>query len=371
MLFIDKMILDATPRRSADGYLVAIPKVARVGIQEYGGFEVGRPNVDTVRVYRPEEEVFNKDALHSFGHRPVTVDHPPVLVDAKNWKKYAKGTTGGDVLRDGEFITVPMALMDEDAISTVLSGEKVELSMGYTADLDFTPGTTPTGEQYDAIQRNIRGNHLAIVDTARGGKQLRVIDTQPTQEDLFMSARKIVIDGITVETTDMAAEVFGKHMRDMEEKAKTDEDKIKALEDEIEALKAKKDEDKKASETKDAEIATLKKQVEDSAMTPAKLDDAVKARAVVVDAAKKVLSSVVVDGKTDSEIRRQVVDSKLGDVAKDWSDEQVAASFNTLSASPVDAYRQSQMKTGDNKNVTSYDAHKQRLENAYKMKQEA
>jgi len=45
-------------RRTRDGYLVADARVARAGIQIYAGREVGRPDLDEVRVWRPEDEVF-------------------------------------------------------------------------------------------------------------------------------------------------------------------------------------------------------------------------------------------------------------------------------------------------------------------------
>lgn len=372
LIFVDRMTLDAAPRRTADGYLVASPKVARTGIQEYRGAEVGKPDQDIVRVFRPEEEVFATDALHSFGHRPVTIDHPPEMVDAKNWKKYARGTTGGDVVRDGECVVIPMALMDQDAIAEVEDGKR-ELSMGYTADLDFTPGKTPAGEQYDAVQRNIRGNHLAIVDKARGGSQLRVFDAQPvkptpTQSELFtMTMKTILVDGITVEVSDTAAQVIAKYTKDMEEEKKSLDEKIKAMEDELASLKAEK---AKESETKDAEIATLKKQVEDSKLTPQKLDDAVKARDEVIKAAKKVVANITTDGKTDAEIRRAVVDSAMGDTAKGWSDDQVAASFNTLTNSAkADPYRQQHLQNPpvkDGGTVQHLADYNQRLTDAWK-----
>jgi len=323
MIFVDRLILDQAMRRTADGYLLAAPRVARTGIQEYLGDELGRPDMPIVRVYRPEEEVFSKDSMSSFGHRPVTIDHPPVLVDASNWKKYSAGQTDADVIRDGEFVRIPMMLMDKEAIKDVESG-KVELSAGYTADIDWTPGVTPDGQPYDAVQRNIRGNHIAIVDRARGGSALRIIDTKPEAD---MADKSIVLDGITVSVSDTAAQVIAKYQRDAESKAKTDEDRIKELEDELAALKEKAQKD---VETKDAEIATLLAQLEEAKMTPEKLDQAVKDRAMVIDSAKALLSTVVVDGKSEAEIRRQVVDAKLGERAKGWTDEQIAASFSTL-----------------------------------------
>src|SRR5690606_31354603 len=113
MQLFDTVTLDGL-RRTQDGYLVADAKVARTGIQIYTGREVDPENKHglrdkaTVRVYRPEEEVFAQDAMHSFAYRPVTDDHPTEMVTADNWKALAVGQTGGEVARDGEFVRVPL-----------------------------------------------------------------------------------------------------------------------------------------------------------------------------------------------------------------------------------------------------------------------
>jgi hypothetical protein len=36
------------------------------------------------------------------------------------------------------------------------------VSLGYETDLDMTPGTAPDGTRYDAIQRRVRANHVAL-----------------------------------------------------------------------------------------------------------------------------------------------------------------------------------------------------------------
>lgn len=172
--FSDKVSTSAV-RKTADGYLVADAAVARTGIQNYLGSEVGKPEMPIVRVYRPAEQVFSKDAMKTYAHRPMTNDHPSVAVNAENWKDYAVGQTGGDVMRDGEFVRVPLVLMDQKAISDWENG-KVELSMGYSADIVFQKGVTDSGEEYDAIQTNLHMNHLALVDKARGGDKLRIGD---------------------------------------------------------------------------------------------------------------------------------------------------------------------------------------------------
>ena len=167
-------------RLTEDGYLVAAPRVARTGIQIYKGWEVGNPYMDEVRVYRPEEEVFNIAAMTSLAHRPITLEHPESKVDATNWRKLAVGKSDGDVARDGDFIRVPLVLMDAAAIGAAQEG-KSQLSVGYGAKLVWGDGITPSGEHYDAMQTEIRANHIALVSKARGGDKLKIGD----QDDLF------------------------------------------------------------------------------------------------------------------------------------------------------------------------------------------
>ena len=164
-------------RLTGDGYLVASPRVARAGIQLCSGAECGRPEMRTVRVYRSPEEVFDSTAMHSFAHKPVTVDHPSEKVDAKSWRRHAVGSLGGSVVRDGDAVKVDLVLMDATAIQQVQDGKR-QLSMGYDCALMFQDGRTPDGEAFDAVQTRIRGNHLAVVDAARGGSSLRVGDSK-------------------------------------------------------------------------------------------------------------------------------------------------------------------------------------------------
>src|SRR5699024_1787332 len=102
----------------------------------YSGDEMGKPDMKVVRVYRPESEVFSDATVHSFAYRPMTNDHPAKPVTADNWKELAIGQTGGEVMRDKEFIRVPLVMMDGKAIKDYQDG-KQELSMGYTADIKW------------------------------------------------------------------------------------------------------------------------------------------------------------------------------------------------------------------------------------------
>lgn len=349
---VERLVFDAKTdlKRTGEGYLVAHPRVARTGVQTYRGFELGRDDMEHVRVYRPDTEVFANGAFRSFTHRPVTIEHPPVLVDSSNWKKYAVGYTGDEVVRDGQFVRVPLMLLDSKAIDEVNSGRS-ELSAGYTMSLDWTPGKAPTGEAYDAIQQSIRINHVAITKSARGGNLLRIGDGylgeafEPKGAGK-MNTTTIMIGDKRVTVEDDAAPIILRHLKDQDENSSSKEDRIRALEAELARLKGETEDSAgklrgKDSEianhltviaTKDAEIATLRQQLIDAQLTPQKLDMVVKERAEIIDKARKLMGDkVVVDGRTTADIMRQAVDSRLGSVAKDWKDDAIRVSFDTLS----------------------------------------
>lgn len=321
MQFHDTIVCDAL-RRTEDGYLVATARVARTGVQIYPGSEVGRDDLKQMRVYRPEAEVFSRDTLHSFAHRPVTIDHPEQAVTAYNWRDYAVGQTGNEVVRDGEFVRVSLVLMDAKAIKSVEVGQKRQLSMGYICDVAFEPGVSPQGEPYDAIQRNIRANHLAVVSAARGGPELKLGDKEGTEimADAIQT-KTVIVDGLSVITTDAGAQAIDKLQSAL--KAANDAGTAKATADATKIA-----DQAKAIETKDGEIAALKQKLTDAELTPAKLDSAVTARAKVIADAKKIAPAVVTDGKTDVEIRRAAVASKFGEATtKAMTDAAVEGAF--------------------------------------------
>ena len=165
--------------RTGSGYLAADARIARTGIQIYSGREVGRPDTREVRVLRPESEVFSHAAMASAAHRPVTLDHPADPVSAANWKRHSAGWTGDTVARDGDFLKIPMILADQATIDAVQAGSR-EISCGYTCDLDWTAGQTTDGQQYDAVQKQIRINHVAIVPKGRAGSECRFGDSAGT-----------------------------------------------------------------------------------------------------------------------------------------------------------------------------------------------
>jgi hypothetical protein len=361
MHLTDTVTLDGT-RETADGYLLSTARVARTGIQLYSGADMGKPALDKVRVYRSEDEVFKADAMASFTTMPLTVDHPAEMVNAKNWKRFAVGFTGEEVARDGGFLRVPLALKDQDAIDAVKAGKR-ELSCGYTCDIDWTPGRTPQGEAYDAVQRNIRGNHLAIVSAGRAGPDCRIGDEGGHKEPIQMTdkaLKTVTHDGLTIEVTDQGAQVIEKLKVQLADAQKATETAAAAH---ATAIAAK---DKELG-TKDAEIEGLKAKVIDAS----KLDALVAERSEVTARAKAIAPTLDVAGKSIPDIRRAAVIAKSGaEKVKDKSDDYVQAMFDSFAdqVRPGDPVRDA-IRTG--LALTDADPHKKRraaLANAWQTK---
>lgn len=232
-----------------EGFLKVPGRVARTGIQEYLARELGLDGdpMRVVRVYRPEDEVFNDASLGTYDASDVTNNHPHSLVTAATYKGVAVGVVRGPGRRDGDFVICDLIVKDQKTIDEIIGG-KCELSAGYTAVYDETPGVTEDGQTYDYIQRDIKINHVAIVERARAGANARVFDHTPESN----MTHKVTLDsGSSVEVSDAATAVaitdaferLNKKANDAQvlaDKAQATADK--AAEDLAEARKASSDE---------------------------------------------------------------------------------------------------------------------------------
>lgn len=322
-------------RETANGFMVFDARLARSGLYTYLAGEVGfsdmKPDA-VVSIYRPESAVFDEASMASFAHIAVTDDHPPEMVDASNWTKYAKGYTGDTVKRDGEFVRVPMMLTDAGLIAKFKDGKR-ELSAGYTADVIRQDGEAPGLGKFHGIMGAPKGNHAAVVKAGRAGSQCRLGDAWPVQAadtkpgDRTMNTKTILVDGLMVETTDAGEAAITKL-----------QGQIKGLTDASAASVAALETANSTIATRDGEIVGLKAQLDAATLTPERLDAAVAARSVVIDHARKVLGKDF-NGKglTDAAIRRAAVVKQLGDAATDMSDEHVTGAFKVIEAAKVTA----------------------------------
>lgn len=147
-----------------EGYLKDRPILTSCGIFEY------MDNGKVRRELRLPEDVFSPDSLSSYLGKPVVLTHDAGLIDKDNVADNQIGTILSKGERSGDDVKAEIIIHDTDAMKS--AGLK-ELSLGYNLDLDETPGVW-NGQRYDAVQKNIRINHLALVREARAGEQARL-----------------------------------------------------------------------------------------------------------------------------------------------------------------------------------------------------
>lgn len=159
--------MDLTP----EGFLVCrdVP-INRVGEQTYLAQELGLDGDPerAVVVHRYPEDVFAPEAIGSFEGKDVTAGHPPEMVGPENYANYAKGHIQ-NVRQSGNFTLADLVIKDASLISDIRNGVVREVSCGYTCKY------VPSGGGY--AQREIRGNHVAIVPRGRAGSSVSIKDS--------------------------------------------------------------------------------------------------------------------------------------------------------------------------------------------------
>lgn len=166
--YADRVRLDTSrrpPVQLDNGFLRIWGVATRVGVFEYQD-DQGQPFFE----YRPREEVLSPESLDTIKGASLTILHPDDFVDTRNAQDLVHGWIVGHEIEEKEepLLWVEIIVSTEEAIKAVRSG-LIELSMGYTAELEIGEGTSPAGEPYHATQTGIRYNHLALVDEARAG----------------------------------------------------------------------------------------------------------------------------------------------------------------------------------------------------------
>lgn len=332
MFFTDKATIGSL-RKTEDGYTVAVARAVRTGVQQYHATELGFMEDEIINVYRAPEDVFHADSLQSFSHAPVTIGHPREPVTADNWSELAVGEVSTAATKDGDWVALPLILKDKAATEQPWR----ELSAGYTCELVAEDGVAPDGTPYSHKQTNIRINHLALVDKARAGKEARIGDAHKwgvspiTKEVPQMELKTVVLGDEAVQVVAADASKFDAY------KAAS----AKALAD---------------SEEKVGELTAKIAEIEAKVVSDADIEQRVADRVALVSAAKSVIADLAADGKSDAEIRKEVVIAKFGDDAvKDLSDAAIVGMFKaaTLAKDSDDTVRKA---LGDKSQVTDYDA---------------
>ena len=337
--------------RTTEGFLKGRAIVTSIGV-----FTYKRADGTIQRELRLPEEVFSYETLNSMKLKPVTLNHPTELVTSDNADKLQVGSLGDNPswtkewhdrnwteITDGINCAIDMVITKKDAIEAILNGKQA-LSMGYTCDLEMAqPGASWCGVEYDFIQRNIRYNHCAIVDSARAGDnakiELRADSEDAVLEDIMvtkidggtkMELKKINLDGIEYQAEAEVIKALNaakaevetvkndacEEKKTMDKKVADMEKKVTEFEKRISELEAERD---AANEKKDAAEAELEK-VKADAADPKHLDEAVKAKMELLQNAAKAKVEVKED-MSDMDIKKAIITSQFPKANFDGKDE--------------------------------------------------
>lgn len=177
--------------RSPEGFIICKNAViARTGFQTYRVSELADPEgLLSERNYRPDEEiqiwrdpkeVFSPATIASFEGKTFTLTHPDELLTPDNERIHSQGhiqnvRRGSEPLASGDIpLLADIFVTGHEAIRAIESGER-ELSCGYTYRL--------AREGYRWDQREIVGNHAALVQKGRAGAEARINDSAPERTE--------------------------------------------------------------------------------------------------------------------------------------------------------------------------------------------
>lgn len=183
--------------KTPDGFLICydVP-IARTGSMIYTQAEADlMPWLNSIqfdsggklRVDRDAAEVFSEKSMASFEGKPITIDHPSEFVNPDNWSYLAKGTMQN--IRRGEreqsdLLLSDWVITDVEAIQFVESGELRQVSMGYDAEYEqVAPGV--------ARQKDIIGNHGALVQRGRAGMRCMIMDAAAVGVPVLVGRKRL------------------------------------------------------------------------------------------------------------------------------------------------------------------------------------
>ena len=320
-----------------NGFATILAMLTRTGILTYQQIDPDG-TIKIIRQLRLPDEVFSDQTMSTLAGIPLTNNHPKELINPANASDYIVGMASDNPKRvfapitgdNEEYVQQRLTIFDASTIDLIRQKKKTQLSLGYSCELEFTPGQYK-GKEYDAIQRNIRVNHAALVDTARGGPSCKVmLKDDGTTESVIFDGETVLEDSNDNNSKEIDVKVFNFDGKDYQV-----EDSIHSLLDsfqsklsgEVDLSKAKQSEIEKLTAACDEYKAKMK--VNNDSEDLEKFRSAVKSRVALESKGEKVLGSEVnLDSLSDREIKEQVI-KKLRPATNldDKTDDYVEARF--------------------------------------------
>ena len=177
----------ATSKRSKDanGFLIIKDNpIAKAGVFDYLLSELKADiNADddrVVKVYRPFDEL--ERIKDSFANKPIKMEHHWVGDETNT----ADGAIGSIIEADeaNGYLRADLIIYNPELIEKIENGELIELSPAYTGEEIDEQGRF-NGEAYEYKQKLGEVNHLAVVETGRSGKDLKIYDSKSKLGDFM------------------------------------------------------------------------------------------------------------------------------------------------------------------------------------------
>lgn len=286
---------ESTRSFTQEGYLKCVnvrlakaPQVRQYYAYEFPNLE-GYSADQVINVYVAAEDLFKPEVIKGFDGVDATDYHPPKNeINASNWKEYHIGECF-NVRQEGDFLVGDLIIKDQNSIGLIQNNERVEISLGYAADLVLEQGTAPDGTPYQAKFINFIGNHVALVKYGRCGGDCRIGDKQQTPPK-GNKTMEVIVNGIRFNIGDNTplADALKQQQEQLENmkaaKLKVG-DKQFSIGDELGAIQAVVDQLHAEKTALEQKVGDLEK----NQMTPEKLEQAAAERAAVIADAKALV----------------------------------------------------------------------------------
>lgn len=319
-----------------DGRLhVESSNISKATVNPYYGSEI--PNyqqlgLEPKKVYyllRDPKEL--KKAAPTFNNLPLLSKHIPVSADEPQ-KDVIVGTTGSDAKFEDGYLKCSLAVWDSEAIAGIESGEQMELSSAYRYVADMTPGEF-NGMRYDGVMRDIVGNHVALVDVGRAGRDVVVSDADPFSERKVMKLKKgakarikSVLEPLMAQDAELSPDELLQVIGSLTNEVQTAEDDGEELPPE-DAEEVGTDEDETAEdedmESKSEEVGTDEDETNESEQTqeqPAQAQDRAISKIAMDKAIAKAVAAERKRAQALAQAQRDVA-HLVGDVAMDSAED--------------------------------------------------
>ena len=343
-----------------NGHLIVDSTViTKAAVNPYYGKEI--PDYESLGL--DPEKIYNmlrdpdelEKGMHTLGEKQLLIKHIFVSADEPQ-KESIAGTIGSNLEMVGNDVKGSLTVWDKEAINLIESGKLAELSASYFYDPVMKSGTF-NEQPYDGIMTNIRGNHVALVERGRIGRDALVADALPKLMELNMKLKKGAVAKINAKLkaalamdadipNDVLKQIIEEVAENIEPTAEDTEEaeKLEGAEDEDEEEKVAEDEGEDEPEkevAKDTDEPEVKKAAMDAAIKQAE-NKAVQ-RVTQLFEARELVKPLV--GVVAMDSAEAVLKHALKKSGVDTAGVDTVAGLTTLAKMAIKQKSQPQIKT--------------------------